>query len=646
MRTRLPRNLLALQVSLLSMFIGICQAQVRTARRLPAVDELVRRHIQQTGGETKWNAIQTQMRKGFALPDLGNLPLATFAKAPGQWEFELSVPGARVVRRGFDGQHGWEQDKSPRLLDSEQAFDETIIYDPFWPLHFHRYFPKASVEATPHSGAGGVWVVEAFTPTGNKRTLNFDAASGLLTRVGNVVFDDYRIADGVKVPFRVRFGWQTLRFSEIHHNVPVDDARFALPAPLEAAADLLPSRDQILDRYLAAVGGPAALEVRSEVRKGTLYDGNRSFPIETFARTPDRWLLVVALEPGRVERQGYDGASAWKERAGFLEAIDPDDRRQLASFLDLQLPRKLREGRKTMKVIGQESRGTRTVYAAEARLAGLTESGSGPPAVPASGQAGADWFTRLLFDAQTGLLVEIGSVALEDYRDIDGVKVPFLVRSERSGTEIRFTEISRRPVDEALFKRPPPSAAFEMSFAGLTDAPAIAVLREAFGQGSTPADGRLLYDLIREKGYRKALEVGAASGYCSAWLALALRQNGGRLTTIEIDPDAADLARENLHRAALFGVVDLRVNDALLEIPRLSGPFDFVFLDPGAPLNKKLLDLVYAKIVPGGALVAHDAESFPAEQPDFLKAIQSDPHLETRFLSTPTGTMSLSIKKQ
>lgn len=234
--------------------------QVAAARRWPTVDELVRRHIGATGGEARWKTIRTQRRKGFALPDLGNLPLTIFASAPRQWVFELTVAGGRVVRHGFDGQQGWEQDQSPRMLDSEQGFDETIIYNPFWPLHFRQYFPKASVQTLQRDGSREVWVVEAFTPAGTRRTLNFDAGSGLLTRAGNVVFDDYRLAGGVKAPFRVRFGWQTIRFTEISQNITVDGARFGLPAPLEAAARLLPSPNEVLDRYLAAIGGPAALQ--------------------------------------------------------------------------------------------------------------------------------------------------------------------------------------------------------------------------------------------------------------------------------------------------------------------------------------------------------------------------------------------------
>lgn len=528
MRTGFSKGLFVLLALLAGIRGGVCSAPAPTAQRLPTVDELVRRHIRETGGDARWRAIQTQRREGLALPDLGSLPLTVFAKAPGQWEFEITVAGGRIVRKGFDGRQGWEQDRSPRMVSSAQAFDEGIIYNPFWPLHFRQYFPKAAVKRIQRDAGGSVWVVEAFTPSGARRTLYFDAGSGLLTRAGNVAFSDYRLAGEVKVPFRVRFGWQTLQFTAIRHNAAMEDARFALPAPLSAAANLLPTSDEILDRYLAAIGGEAAMRVRSEVRKGTLNTGSQSFPVEAYSSAPDRWLFVVTLEPGRLEKQGFDGAVAWKDRAGFVQEMDSGDRKQLAGFLDLGLPVKLSEARKTMRVTGRETLGSKTVYVVEARLPGGTE--------------------QLAFDAQSGLLAQIGGVTLEDYRDVDGVKTAFLARNERGRTEIRFSEISRQAVDDALFRRPPLSAEFEKAFVGLTDARAVAVLpvlKETFGQGSTPVDGRLLYDLIREKGYRRALEVGAAAGYCSTWFALALRETGGRLTAIEIDPDAADLARES-----------------------------------------------------------------------------------------------------
>jgi predicted O-methyltransferase YrrM len=189
------------------------------------------------------------------------------------------------------------------------------------------------------------------------------------------------------------------------------------------------------------------------------------------------------------------------------------------------------------------------------------------------------------------------------------------------------------------------SRASEDSFAGLNDPQAEAVLRRAFGHGVTPSDGRLLYDLILQKGYKRALDIGTAQGYSSAWFGLAMKKNGGRLVTIEIDPGRAAEARKNFQEAGLADFIESRVGDALLVIPELKGDFDFVFMDTGVPLNKKFLDLLYPRITPGGAITAHNANSFVFRQPDFLKAIQTDPSLETKIVPTTSGGISLTIKK-
>ena len=84
----------------------------------------------------------------------------------------------------------------------------------------------------------------------------------------------------------------------------------------------------------------------------------------------------------------------------------------------------------------------------------------------------------------------------------------------------------------------------------------------------------------------------------------------------------------------------------MLEIPEIPGEFDFVFMDTGVPLNKKFLDLLYSRIKPGGAILAHNASGFQAEQPDFLKAIETDANLDTKIIKTKSGGISLSIKRQ
>ena len=185
----------------------------------------------------------------------------------------------------------------------------------------------------------------------------------------------------------------------------------------------------------------------------------------------------------------------------------------------------------------------------------------------------------------------------------------------------------------------------EAPFADLEESAALAQLRLAFGQGVRPADGRLLHDLIVRRGCRRVLDVGTAQGYAAIWFGLAARRTGGHVVTIEIDPQVAAQARENIRRARLADIVDSRVNDALVEIPSLRGGFDFVFIDPGVPLNRRVLDLVYDRVPAGGLVVAHNAFGFRLSEPEFRKAIRDDPRLETTIVPTLSGGLSITTKK-
>ena len=118
------------------------------------------------------------------------------------------------------------------------------------------------------------------------------------------------------------------------------------------------------------------------------------------------------------------------------------------------------------------------------------------------------------------------------------------------------------------------------------------------------------------------------------------------MITVEIDPETADIARASIRQAGLEGVIDSRINDAMAEIPALKGDFDFVFMDTGAPLNKKLFDLLQTRISSGGAILAHNADSLKTEQPEFLKAIQSDPSFETKIVPTARGGIPVSVRKR
>jgi predicted O-methyltransferase YrrM len=104
--------------------------------------------------------------------------------------------------------------------------------------------------------------------------------------------------------------------------------------------------------------------------------------------------------------------------------------------------------------------------------------------------------------------------------------------------------------------------------------------------GVSPVQGKLLQLLARIQGARNILEIGTLGGYSTIWLARALPA-GGRLITLEFDPKHAEVARANLVRAGLAGVVELRVGRALDTLPQLAaegrGPFDFIFIDADKP---------------------------------------------------------------
>lgn len=98
--------------------------------------------------------------------------------------------------------------------------------------------------------------------------------------------------------------------------------------------------------------------------------------------------------------------------------------------------------------------------------------------------------------------------------------------------------------------------------------------------------GKLLHILAQTCGASNILEIGTLGGYSAIWLARALPE-GGRLTTLEADPGHAQVARANIGRAGLDGVVDIRVGPALETLPILEqegvGPFDLVFIDADKP---------------------------------------------------------------
>jgi len=123
----------------------------------------------------------------------------------------------------------------------------------------------------------------------------------------------------------------------------------------------------------------------------------------------------------------------------------------------------------------------------------------------------------------------------------------------------------------------------------------------------SPPQARLLEILARSIGARTMLEFGTLAGYSTIWLARALPE-GGRLITLEANPEYAEVARENIARAGVADLVELRVGPALDALPALDaegvGPFDLVFIDADKIHTPDYFTWALDRTRPGGLIVA------------------------------------------
>lgn len=158
-------------------------------------------------------------------------------------------------------------------------------------------------------------------------------------------------------------------------------------------------------------------------------------------------------------------------------------------------------------------------------------------------------------------------------------------------------------------------------------------------------DGRFLRLMVASSGAKRALEIGGASGYSAIWIGMGLRDTGGRLVTIEYDPVRARELAENVRRAGLSDIVQVVAGDAFQQIPKVTGTFDFVFLDAWKKDYKRFFDLVYPRLDKRGLFLAHNVVNKRSEMGDFLDAVLKHPTLWTTIVSPSGEGMSVSLKR-
>jgi hypothetical protein len=215
----------------------------------------------------------------------------------------------------------------------------------------------------------------------------------------------------------------------------------------------LPLADQLLDKYLAALGGTDALQkISTRVQKGTVTAfGGEQFPVEIYSKGPDRRVSIMHLKGGD-SVTGFDGKQGWLGVPGRTHMMSAAENAAARVDADLYFAAHLKTMFQKFTVDAGKKIDGHSAYLVSCQNEGL------PP-------------LQLYFDQQSGLLLRLVRYAetplgrnptqidYADYRDAGGVKVPFrwtLARPDNRFT-IQVDQIQHNiPVDDAKFVAPPP----------------------------------------------------------------------------------------------------------------------------------------------------------------------------------------------
>ena len=160
-----------------------------------------------------------------------------------------------------------------------------------------------------------------------------------------------------------------------------------------------------------------------------------------------------------------------------------------------------------------------------------------------------------------------------------------------------------------------------------------------------PENGQFLSILIRSIQAQNVLEVGTSNGYSTIWIASALKETGGRLITLEFDPKRAEEAQTHLQEVGLDSIVEVRIGNALDEIPKCNAIFDLVFLDAEKNEYQRYLELALPNIRAGGLIIADDTVTMRDEMPDYVQFVFDTPLLHSVDIPLDDGII-LSYKTE
>jgi caffeoyl-CoA O-methyltransferase len=158
----------------------------------------------------------------------------------------------------------------------------------------------------------------------------------------------------------------------------------------------------------------------------------------------------------------------------------------------------------------------------------------------------------------------------------------------------------------------------------------------------TRATGQLLFALVAPQTDCEVLEIGGSRGYSTIWLGAGVRYFGGRVLSLENDPDKIAAWRPNVAEAGLDNWVELLEGDAFETLPGIDDVFDIVFIDAEKDDYERLFEIARTKLEPGALVIADNVLSHEETLGAYSRARQADPTLSSVTVPLDRG-LELSV---
>lgn len=158
--------------------------------------------------------------------------------------------------------------------------------------------------------------------------------------------------------------------------------------------------------------------------------------------------------------------------------------------------------------------------------------------------------------------------------------------------------------------------------------------------------GQFLSILVKGCNAKNILEIGTSNGYSTLWLANAVEETNGNVTTVELSSERVGEALVNFEKANLLQRIDVHNQEAGAFLDsQLDHSFDFIFLDSERTQYMWWLEHIKRILQPQGLLVVDNAISHASELVEFIKMIEEDEMFETVLLAFQKGAFVARKKK-